>query len=97
MKKKKDWKNKIAEWFKDADWSVVFGIFCSALILGIALGIPAIQSCVNKDKPKDEQLRTEEFTYKGHKYIKFKGHDLLSTGSVVHDPDCECQIKRDSI
>ena len=59
--------------------------------------LTAIQSCENKDKPKDEQLRTEEFTYKGHKYIKFKGHDLLGTGSVVHDPDCECQIKRDSI
>ena len=97
MKNNKGWKSKLARWFKDTDWSVVFGIFCLALILGIAFGIPAVQSCENKDKPQEEQMRTEEFTYKGHQYIKFKGHDMLGTGSVVHDPDCKCQMKKDSI
>lgn len=93
MKKNKDWKSKIVEWFKDIEWPIVGGIFAVILILAI----PLITKIVEKDKPKEEQIRTEEFTYKGHKYIKFKGHDLFGTGSVVHDPDCECQLKKDSI
>lgn len=93
MKKNKDWKSKIVEWFKDIEWPNVGGIFAVILILAI----PLITKIVEKDKPKEEQIRSEEFTYKGHKYIKFKGHDLLGTGSVVHDPDCECQLKKDSI
>ena len=48
-------------------------------------------------KPIEEKLRTEEFSYKGHQYIKFKTNRTFDGMSVVHDPNCECQSKNDSI
>ena len=85
------------KWYKEKDWSVVGGIFAFILILSVAFGIPMVQSCKNKEMPIEDQLRIEEFTYKGHQYIKFRGHDALGTFSVLHDPNCDCQIKKDSI
>lgn len=93
MKRKKGLRERL----RDTDWSVVAGILGVILLMSVAFGIPMVQSCENKDKPQEELLRTEEFTYKGHQYIKFKGHDMLGTGSVVHDPNCDCQNKKDSI
>ena len=48
-------------------------------------------------RPIEEKLRTEEFSYKGHQYIKFKTNRTFDGMSVVHDPNCECQSKKDSI
>ena len=97
MKKNKDRKRKIAEWFKETDWSSVGLIGALFLVLVGIFGYVAYVNEKEKQKSTEEKLRIEEFTYKGHKYIKFKGNDLLGTGSVVHDPDCDCQIKRNSI
>lgn len=47
-------------------------------------------------KPIEEKLRIEEFSYKGHQYIMFKTNRTFDGISVVHDPNCECQIKKDS-
>ena len=48
-------------------------------------------------RPIEEKLRTEEFSYKGHQYIKFETNRTFDGMSVVHDPNCECQLKKDSI
>ena len=47
-------------------------------------------------RPIEEKLRIEEFSYKGHQYIMFKTNRTFDGASVVHDPNCECQIKKDS-
>lgn len=48
-------------------------------------------------RPIEEKLRTEEFSYKGHQYLMFKTNRTFDGMSVVHDPNCECQLKKDSI
>ncbi len=48
-------------------------------------------------RPIEEKLRTEEFSYKGHQYIKFETNRTFDGMSVVHAPNCECQLKKDSI
>lgn len=49
-------------------------------------------------RPIEEKLRTEEFRYKGHQYIKFETNRTFDGMSVVHDPNCDCfTINRDSI
>ena len=48
-------------------------------------------------KPIEERLSTEEFRYKGHQYIMFETNRPFDGISVVHDPNCECQSKKDSI
>ena len=85
------------KWFKDTDWSFVGLMILTVLLIGGIFGYAAYVNEKDKQKSAEEKLRTEEFTYKGHQYIKFKGHDMLGTGSVVHDPNCECRIAKDSI
>lgn len=48
-------------------------------------------------RPIEERLHTEEFSYKDHQYIKFETNRTFDGMSVVHDPNCECQLKKDSI
>ena len=48
------------------------------------------------ERPIEERISKEEFSYKGHQYIKFKTNRTFDGMSVVHDPNCECQIKKDS-
>ena len=39
-------------------------------------------------------IGVEEFTYKGHQYIRFSsGQHSYSTAGYVHDPDCPCHSK----
>ena len=92
MKQNKGWKMQFLLWFREEGW-IYLGLI---VVLGLIMSLVFLPKNSNSQS-EDEQLRTEEFTYKGHKYIKFKGHDMLGTGSVVHDPDCECQLKKDSI
>lgn len=58
----------------------------------------SISSANEKDnqRPIEEKLRTEEFSYKGHQYIMFKTNRTFDGINVVHDPNCECQLKKDS-
>lgn len=48
-------------------------------------------------KPTDSYSRTYrviEFTYNGHDYIMFLGTETMS---VVHDPNCSCMNKVETI
>ena len=87
--KRKEWKGKVAKWYNDIDWQVVGGIFAIVLIVSISFGLPIIDSYQNKDKTTEELLIFEEFTYKGHHYIKIKeGKGVFDGFTVIHDPDC---------
>lgn len=69
------------------------------LVFLVAFGwLYSISSANEKDnqKPIEEKLRTEEFSYSGHQYIKFETNRTFDGMSVVHDPNCECQLKKDS-
>lgn len=80
------------KWFKDTDWSFVGLMLMFVLLVGGIFGYAAYSNEKDKQKSAEEKLRTEEFTYKGHQYIKFKEHDLFGGSSVVHDPNC-CKCK----
>ena len=48
-----------------------------------------IDSYEKKDKTTEELLVFEEFTYKGHHYIKInEGKGVFDGFTVIHDPDC---------
>lgn len=85
------------KWFKEVDWSFVGLMITAFIVISAIIGYAAYVNEKDKQKSIEEKLRTEEFTYKGHQYIKFRGHDALGTFSVLHNPDCDCQIKKDSI
>ena len=76
-------------------------ITLSLALLGILVAFGWLYSISDANekenqRPIDEKLRTEEFSYKGHQYIMFKTNRTFDGASVVHDPNCECQIKKDS-
>ena len=83
---------------KDNDWLylVMAMLLIALVILGLMYSAGKSKEKENQ-RPIEEKLRTEEFSYKGHQYIKFKTNRTLDGMSVVHDPNCECQIKKDSI
>ena len=82
---------------KKKDW-FYFGI-ATLVITFIVFGFIYVANLEDKRKKEsiDEKLRTEEFSYKGHQYIMFKTNRTFDGISVVHDPNCECQLKKDSI
>ena len=83
---------------KDNDW-LYFGI-AMLVFAFVAFGwLYSIANSHDKEnkRPIEEKLRTEEFSYKGHQYIKFETNRTFDGMSVVHDPNCECQLKKDSI
>ena len=82
---------------KRNDW-LYFGI-ATLVITFIVFGFIYVANLEDKRKKEsiDEKLRIEEFSYNGHQYIKFKTNRTFDGISVVHDPNCECQIKKDSI
>ena len=87
--KRKGWKVKVAKWYNDIDWQWVGVIFAFVLLLSIAFGLPMIHSYNKRDKTTEELLIFEEFTYKGHHYIKInEGKGLFDGFTVIHDPDC---------
>ena len=93
MKSKNRWKLKLLIWLRDEGW-----IWCGLIVVFGLIGVMIFNSHNSTEKESiEEKLRIEEFTYKGHQYIKFRGHDALGTFSVLHDPNCVCQTKRDSI
>ena len=65
------------------------------VVFGLLYAAAHMQDKEN-ERPIEEKLRTEELSYKGHQYIKFKTNRTFDGMSVVHDPNCECQIKKDS-
>ena len=78
------------------------------LSLGIAMLVFVVVACwllssiansheKENQRPVEEKLSTEEFSYKEHQYIIFRTNSRLDGASVVHAPNCECQIKKDSI
>ena len=78
----------------------LFAITALLVAVSVAFGwLYSISSANEKDnqRPIEEKLRTEEFSYKGHQYIMFKTNRTFDGMSVVHDPNCECQLKKDSI
>ena len=81
---------------KDNDWSY-FGIGMLVIVFVMCgwIYIGYLQDKRNQ-RPIEENLRTEEFSYKGHQYIKFETNRTFDGISVVHDPNCECQLKKDS-
>ena len=83
------------------NWKKIDYIYFVIGILVIAFFMCGLIYVVNlQDKKKqesEEKLRTEEFSYKGHQYIMFKTNRTFDGMSVVHDPNCECQLKKDSI
>ena len=82
---------------KDNDW-LYFGIAMLVLVF-VAFGwLFSLAHTQEKEsqRPIEEKLRTEEFSYKGHQYIKFETNRTFDGISVVHDPNCECQLKKDS-
>ena len=83
--------------FKNIDWSFVGMMLMLFLVIGGIFGYAAYVNEKDRQKSIEEKLSTEEFTYKGHQYIKFKGNELFGGSSVVHDPNCDCQNKKDSI
>ena len=87
--KRKGWKVKVAKWYNDIDWQLVAGIFALVLLVSLPFGLSMIHSYENKDKTTEELLIFEEFTYKGHHYIKIKeGNGVFDGFTVIHDPDC---------
>ena len=82
---------------KDNDW-LYFGIAMLVLIF-VAFGwLFSLAHTQEKEsqRPIEEKLHIEEFSYKGHQYIKFETNRTFDDISVVHDPNCECQLKKDS-
>ena len=84
------------KWFKDTDWSFVGLMIIFVLIVGGIFGYAAYSNETDKQKSAEEKLRIEEFTYKGHQYIKFKERGMFGGSNVVHDPNCVCQTMRDT-
>ena len=68
-------------------------LFAGLLMFGWLYSISSANEKENQ-RPIEEKLRTEEFSYKGHQYIKFKTNRTFDGMSVVHDPNCECLIKK---
>lgn len=83
---------------KDNDW-IYFGIAMLVFVLVTFWWLYSIANSHDKEnqRPIEEKLHTEEFSYKGHQYIMFEGNRTFDGISVVHDPNCECQLKKDSI
>ena len=83
------------------NWKKIDYIYFVIGILVIAFFMCGLIYVVNlhdkKKQESEEKLRTEEFSYKGHQYIMFKTNRSFDGMSVVHDPNCECQLKKDSI
>ena len=69
--------------FKDTDWSFVGLMITAFVFISAIIGYAAYSNEKENQKSAEEKLRTEEFTYKGHQYIKFIGHDLFGSSSVV--------------
>ena len=66
-----------------------------AILFAVLVTFGFIYSIANShdkenQKPIEERLRTEEFSYKGHQYIKFETNRTPDGISVVHDPNCSC-------
>ena len=83
---------------KKSDW-FYFGI---AMLVFVVVTFWLLSSIANShekenQRPIEEQLSTEEFSYKGHQYIMFRTNSKLDGANVVHDPNCECHLKTDSI
>ena len=82
---------------KDNDW-LYFGIAMLVLLISVCGLIYSAHTSYKKEQESlVENLRTEEFSYKGHQYIKFETNRTFDGMSVVHDPNCECLLKKDSI
>jgi hypothetical protein len=78
----------------------LFAITAILIAVSVAFGwLYSIAKSHDKEnqRPIEERLRTEEFSYNGHQYIKFETNRTFDGMSVVHDPNCECQLKKDSI
>ena len=87
--KTKERKVKVAKWYNDIDWQWVGGIFVLLFLVSLPFGLSMIDSYEKKDKTTEELLVFEEFTYKGHHYIKIKeGKGVFDGFTVIHDPDC---------
>ena len=88
---------KVPAVLKRNDW-FYFGI-ATLVITFIVFGFIYVANLEDKRKKEsiDEKLRIEEFSYKGHQYIMFKTNRTFDGASVVHDPNCECHFKTDSI
>ena len=81
-----------------SDW-LSFGI---AMLVFVVVTFWLLSSIANShekenQRPIEEKLHTEEFSYKGHQYIMFRTNSKLDGASVVHAPNCECHLKTDSI
>ena len=51
-----------------------------------------ICSCVEQSQDKIDELEIRQFTYKGHKYLRFETarSSYAARMGIVHDPDCGC-------
>lgn len=87
--KTKERKVKVAKWYNDIDWQWVGVIFALLFLVSLPFGLSMIDSYEKKDKTTEELLVFEEFTYKGHHYIKInEGKGVFGGFTVIHDPDC---------
>ena len=80
---------------KDDLLTLSFALFAVLAVGGWLYSLAHANDKENQ-RPIEERVSTEEFTYKGHQYIKFETNRTFDGVSVVHDPNCECQIKKDS-
>ena len=70
-------------------YAVLVILFAVLIAFGFLYSIANSHDKENQ-KPIGEKLRTEEFSYKGHQYIKFETNRTSDGISVVHDPNCSC-------
>ena len=66
-----------------------------AILFAVLIAFGFLYSIANShdkenQKSIEEKLCTEEFSYKGHQYIKFETNRTPDGISVVHDPNCSC-------
>ena len=69
-----------------------------AAIMFVVFAVFGLMYVANQHKRKQnlkERITTEEFFYKGHQYIMFETNRTFDGISVVHDPNCECQIRNE--
>lgn len=81
-----------------SDW-FYFGIAILVIAVVTFWLLSSIANSHEKESqsPVEERLSTEEFSYKGHQYIMFRTNSRLDGASVVHNPNCGCHLKTDSI
>lgn len=79
----------------------LLGIFVAIILfLIICINFKSEASASNntvnevKKESKSSDFEITEFEYNGHSYIfieKSLGQTVISTGGVVHNPDCKCK------